>query len=180
MTSDGSLDERYLIWLYGHIGPTKTRNPERSFWLLAGQLHTKRFEWGVPNDDNRTEDGKDLRHEFLTLTTTGCDQLWLEQDCSMLEMLIALSRRVEFESAQSSYHWFWTMLENLNLRVYTDIVYDDEVEMIVEKAITAVIDRRYRSNGNGGLFPLKRPPRDQRSVEIWYQMSSYLLENGYE
>lgn len=180
MTIDESLDSRYLNWLYSQIGPANNKNPERSFWLLAEQLHMKRFDWVIPNDDNRTEDGKALREEFLARFDARCDRQWLEQDCSILEMLIALSRRVEFESAHDAYHWFWTMLENLNLRVYTDAVYDDEVGLIVEKAITAVIDRRYRSNGDGGLFPLLRPNRDQRQVEIWYQMSSYLLENGYE
>lgn len=140
----------------------------------------KRFEWGIPNDDNRTEDGKDLRPEFIATHDAECNNAWLSQACSMLEMLIALSRRLEFESNHDTYHWFWTLLENLNLRVYTDAVYDDEVEMIVDKTLIAVIDRRYRSNGDGGLFPLRRPKTDQRKVEIWYQMSLYLLENGYE
>lgn len=140
----------------------------------------KRFVWGVPNDDNRTEDGKDLRPEFLSTHDAECSNAWISQACSMLEMLIALSRRLEFESSQDTYHWFWTLLENLNLRVYTDSMYDDEVEMIVDKTLISVIDRRYRSNGVGGLFPLKRPKADQRKTEIWYQMSAYLLENDYE
>ena len=139
----------------------------------------KRFDWAVANDDNRIEDGKALRLEFLNQFEAEGSQEWVEQECSMLEMLIALSRRVEFESAHDAYHWFWTMLDNLNLRVYTDSVYDDEVVMLVDQAMIAVIDRRYRANGTGGLFPLARPTRDQRKVEIWYQMSSYLLENDY-
>ena len=32
-------------------------------------------------------------------------------------------------------------------------------------------------NGTGGLFPLKRPRVNQRRVEVWYQMSEYLMEN---
>ena len=39
------------------------------------------------------------------------------------------------------------------------------------------VERRYKRSGEGGLFPLKNAAKDQRKVEIWYQLSSYLLEN---
>lgn len=180
MTSENSLDERYFDWLYSQIGLLRNSNPARSYWLLAEQFHNKRFEWAIPNDDNRTEEGKLLRNEFLNDFEAECEYVWIDQDCSVLEMMIALSRRIEFESAQDAFYWFWKMVENLKLREYTDDTYDDEVAMVVDKAITAVIDRQYRKNGSGGLFPLKNPRADQRDVEIWYQMSLYLLENGYE
>lgn len=181
MTSDGSLDSRYLDWLYSQIGPAKNnRNPARSFWLLAEQLHTKRFRWSVPNDDNRNEDGKDLRDVFLALTDAKCSQKWLEQPCSILEMMIALSRRLEFESANDSYSWFWQMIENLSFRIHNDEAYNDDVHFQVDYILNRLIDRSYLPNGDGGLFPLTDPENDQRKIEIWYQMSSYLLENGYE
>lgn len=182
MTSDVNLDERYLDWLYSKVGSVSNKNPARTYILLAEQMHNTRFNWTVPNDDNRIEDGKDLRQEFLLETNAECDQEWLERDCSMLEMLIALSRRVEFESAKDTFYWFWKILENLQIRSCTDEAYleDDRVPMIVDQAIYRVINRTYGSNGEGGMFPLKHSNQDQRKVEIWYQMGAYLLENGYD
>lgn len=174
-----NLDSRYLDWLYSQIGPNN-RNPARSYSLLAEQLHNTEFTWSVPNDDNRLEDGVDLREEFLEFIQAERDRRWLRQNASMLEVLIALSRRAEFESTHEAYDWFWRMVSNIGLRDYTDDVYDERVHDHVEDVIADVIERRYDSNGHGGLFPLHDPETDQRRVELWFQMSSYLLENGYE
>ena len=40
-----------------------------------------------------------------------------------------------------------------------------------------MLAREYSDNGHGGLFPLKNPKKDQRKVEIWYQMTEYINEN---
>lgn len=173
------LDSRYLDWLYSQIGPNN-RNPARSYWQLAEQLHNAEFTWSVPNDDNRLEDGVDLREEFLASIDAERDQRWLRQTASLLEVLIALSRRAEFESTHEAYDWFWRMISNIGLRDYTDDVYDGHAFEHVDEVIADVIQRRYDSDGRGGLFPLHNPETDQRRVELWYQMSSYLLENGYE
>lgn len=181
MTSDDTLDRRYFDWLYSQIGPAKNnRNPARSFWLLAEQLFKKQFNWHTPNDDNRIEDGKDLRDLFLEDIHAERNQSWLDQECSMLEIMVALSRSIEFESSHDAYYWFWRMIENLNLRIYTDDKYDDDVHFIVDDALNIVIDRTYLYDGTGGLFPLRHSKEDQRNVEIWYQMSAYLLEDSYE
>jgi hypothetical protein len=39
-----------------------------------------------------------------------------------------------------------------------------------------IMDRRYERNGQGGLFPLRKPAMDQRDVEIWYQANAYMIE----
>jgi len=180
MASDGTLDARYLDWLYEQVSPSQSNNPSLSFWKLCEQLFRKRFEWFQPNDDNRIEDAKILREEFVIDSDAERNQDWMDIDCSVLEMLVALSRRCEFESSRDAYFWFWRMLQSLNLLNYTDDVYDREVERDVNDALEIMIQRTYRRDGVGGLFPLTRPNRDQRKVEIWYQMSAYILENGYE
>lgn len=180
MASEGTLDARYLDWLYEQVSPSQTNNPALSLWKLCEQLFRKRFEDFQPNDGNRVEDGKLLREEFIEQTGAEGDRNWMEIDCSVLEMMIALSRRCEFESIHDAYFWFWRMIQNLGLREYTDDRYDREVEYIVNDALETMIHRTYRRDGVGGLFPLARPDRDQRKVEIWYQMSAYILENGYE
>src|SRR5690606_12696463 len=177
-TDDRTLDARYLDWLYKYIGDSQTRNPERSHFLLAVELFQKEFVWFVPNDDNRVEDGRILREEFFDEMAAGRDRDWLEQECSMLEMLVALSRRCAFETNEEPIDWFWVLMDNLGLREYNDEEYNqnDDFKLDVDIILDRVIQRTYDADGRGGLFPLRNPTRDQREVEIWYQMAAYILE----
>lgn len=178
----GTIDDRYFEWLYSLIGAVRNRNPARSYWGLTRQLYVKEFVWIVPNDDNRVEDGKDLRREFIEQNGLDPDQIdptWMNLGCSMLEMLIALGRRASFESeGKTSGDWFWMMINNLDLRRFNDERYDDEGAQIIDETLDCVIYRNYSYDGSGGLFPLKDPIIDQRKVELWYQLAEYLLE-GY-
>ncbi len=81
-------------------------------------------------------------------------------------------------------------MENLGLARYFDSYLRGNNEFLVEK-IDEIIDiwmyRRFDFNGFGGLFPLKwgrlRPgqrKKDQRKVEIWYQMQAYMIEKEVE
>lgn len=180
MTENGTLDDLYFEWLYKKIGSVRNRNPARSHWNLAKQLYRKQFAWFVPNDDNRECEGKDLRHEFIDeQDIEDVEIFWLQLDCSMLEMLIALARRAAYESYGDAREWFWKFMENLGLNQYTDEFYNDEAALDIEVALDRVINRTYERNGDGGLFPLKNAKKDQRKVELWYQLATYLLEGGY-
>lgn len=180
MTSDDqSLDARYLDWLYKFVGSAQNRNPSRSYWVLLEVLFTKEFRWFIPNDDNRVVDGQELREEFIDETGAERNELWLEEGCSMLEMLIALSRRLEFDDeTTTAFEWFWVLMDNIGLRPFVDDTYSDEFKVDVEVILDRVIERTYKTNGQGGLFPLKHAREDQREVEIWYQMAAYLSENN--
>lgn len=171
-----NLDELYFEWLYGQISSVKLKNPSRTYWNLFRILFKKEFIWWVPNDDNRVEDGKDLRYEFLEDAKESATVDWLDLGCSMLELFIGLSRRLAFETNAEPAEWFWELLENLDLRQYNDrvIIPCDEVEAALDK----VIWRTYKRNGSGGLFPLKRARQDQREVELWYQLGEYILERS--
>lgn len=171
------LDELYLKWLYEHIGLTNSSNPARTHWKLAQHLLSTEFIWLIPNDDNRCEDGKELRYEFAEeLGLFDIDPDWMEMGCSMLEMLIALSRRVAFYGEGAPSVWFWRMMKNLGLDKINDRVRFNR--RVVDEAIERVMWRLYDSDGRGGLFPLRNPKQDQRDVELWYQMNAYLLENA--
>lgn len=183
MNDTGTIDDLYFEWLYGFVGSVKNKNPTRSYWNLCKQLYTKPFSWTVPNDDNREEDGKDLRGEFMDHYEINIDEMepqWLELDCSMLEMLLALARRASFESYGEPIEWFWKFINNLQLREYTDEVYNIDAMDTIDGVLDRVILRQYDRNGVGGLFPLSNATKDQRKVELWYQLSAYLLECGYE
>jgi hypothetical protein len=173
---DEPFDERYLVWLYSQVAPLRLKNPARTHWALLRQLYKKEFVWLVPNDDNRVEDGKSLRREFLNDYEVDVDQEWLTMGCSMLEMLIALSRRLSFEADGEPRAWFWHLIQTLDLEQYNDKHYNDDAEKVIDETLDRVIWRRYEPNGQGGLFPIRNPPEDQREVEIWYQLSAYLAE----
>lgn len=174
------LDETYLKWLYSQVASVKLKNPARSYWGLMRALYSTEFVWLIPNDDNRLEDGRDLRREFIEEQhMDSVEDDWMTIGCSMLEMLLALSRRLVFESddGSESPDWFWHLLNNLNLAHFNDshIQTDQQIEY-VKFQLETVVWRNYREDGFGGLFPLKDPQEDQRRVELWYQLSNYLLE----
>ncbi len=175
---DEPLDELYLHWLYKKIGSVRLKNPARTYWSLARKLYTKEFVWLIPNDDNRAEDGRELRYEFMhDEEISYVDDAWMDLGCSMLEMLIALSRRLAFQTEGDPRSWFWHLLDNLGLEHYTDAyfgVMDYEGEL--DEKLDSVIWRTYEPDGGGGLFPLRHPHEDQRDVELWFQLSAYLLE----
>jgi len=149
---------------------------------LLAQLYQHPFTHFVPNDDNRAADGKHLREEFL-IERSRMGSFSFPPTCTFLEMLIALSYRVEYQLFDMPYGLdaraaFWTLIENLELGWCTDAAFnsDDGVGIIAEK-VRVVNTRDYEGDGYGGLFPLREPKKDQRKVEIWYQMMAYLMEN---
>lgn len=176
------LDDLYLEWLYRQVAPVRLKNPARTYWSLLKQMHTTQFIWLVPNDDNRIEDGRNLRYEFIRETNCTDEDLvdpeWLSLECSVLEMMIALSRRLSFEVEREPRDWFWELMKNLEINKHNDALYLENPSVAEEvfQILSALIWRIYREDGYGGLFPLRDAKQDQRDVEIWYQMSSYLLE----
>lgn len=164
------LDELYFKWLYEQVADSFP-----SYWKLLKLLYTKEFVWFVPNDDNRIEDGRDLRYEFVDqFKNENPDQGWMRLGCSFLELLIGLSRRFSFECEGEPREWFWHILKNINLHDYDD----DKTLPIqdIDDILDRVIWRTYKHNGVGGLFPLVEPCQDQREIELWYQLSAYILE----
>lgn len=174
---DGPLDEQYLTWLYSRVSPLRLKNPSRTHWGLLRQMYKTQFIWWIPNDDNRMEDGRELRREFLEEEgITNVDRNWLDLGCSMLEMLIALSRRLAFEVDGESRAWFWHLVEVIELYKFNDKKYNEEAQRIIDETLDRIIWRNYEPDGKGGLFPLRNPSNDQRKVELWYQASAYLVE----
>lgn len=169
------LDELYFTWLYSRVCSATNKNPRRSYWGLLRLLYKTEYRWQkISMDENRAEDGRDLRLSFLRqYSDQSMDVDWMELPCSFLEFLIALSDRAAFESSLSRSTWFWTMLDNLGLATHNDISFKSE---IAERRLQICMDREYDEDGIGGLFPLDQPMIDQRYVEVWYQLAAYILE----
>jgi len=164
-------NDLYFNWLLDKAGAKK------SYKSLCEQLHSTEFKWFIPNDDNRIEDGKNLRTMFLDEFGVYTGNSWSKFDCSILELILGISYRLSYETDMDVDAWFWELIDNLNLSKYTDVYYDEVAYQEINKATKKINNRTYKRNGEGGLFPIKNHNEDQRAIEIWYQMSAYLLEN---
>lgn len=181
MNAKRPLDDTYFEWLCRQVSTPIRGAQTESYLTLLTQLHNTPFVFSIPNDDNRAEDGVGLRTKFVQKNPISfIDHFWFGQDCSLLEMLVALAERTAFESYDQLDRWFHLFLKQLMLDEYTDYYYrvNRHAQEEVEHILHVLNHREYESNGTGGLFPLHNPSRDQREVELWYQMSSYLLEGG--
>lgn len=151
-----------------------------SYERLLTHLHTIKFTYSIRKDQNRAEDGKDLRWRFingLVNSDGGADYLsCLVDPCSVLEMMVALAIRCEEIMddpclGDRTAQWFWGMIVNLGLGAMTDTRYDQQV---VNEAVDRFLKRDYEPNGKGGLFTVRHCEYDLRTVEIWKQMCWYL------
>lgn len=170
------LDELYLTWLYGQVADPEEKRPGRTYWHLMREFYKTEFVWIVPHDDNRCQDGKDLREEFARdMRITIHDDGWLCLGCSMLELFVSLSRRLAFEGEGEPSRWFWEMMHNIGLDAEVDSAKNPRMD--ISQILFKIIWRKYEADGQGGLFPLREPRENQRFVELWYQMQAYLIEN---
>lgn len=173
-----STDEYYFSWLCRKIG-----SGDDSKWDdVLRLLFYMTFRSFVPNDENRATDGLEQRDMFQHETGFRMNQQEYNRPCSVLEMLIALASRMAFlttsdpadDDCDDIITNFWIMISNLNLLPRNERGYSNN-----DKKIDSFVMRRYRSDGQGGIFPLKNPRQDQREVELWYQMQEYVATTLY-
>lgn len=176
------IEQDYFHWLCEAINADHERD---SYWLVLKDLHRRSFVPMIEHDDNRESDGLELREEYLRdIQADKYDRI--SGDCSILEMMIALAKRMDFETSavfdggspknQTSY-WFWDMMHNLKLDLADDATYSQiGGREYVDAVVDDLVNREYEADGSGGLFPLTTAYEDQRDVEIWYQMAAYLNE----
>lgn len=178
MTRD-ELVNQYFNWMY-HL--VINRYSKLSYRKLFVRLHSTEFIYSIPMDDNRAEDGVELRYRFgreQQYSDTTIASLLDTGPCSILEMMIALSIRCEEhimddpDIGNRTGQWFWHMIINLGLDSMDDTKFDREY---VDFVLKRLIERRYERDGKGGLFIVSNSRRDMRSVDIWYQMCWYLDE----
>lgn len=157
--------------------------PEMQFNKVLEYLASREFTYLIPNDENRYQDGLELRYRFgMAITNNDIDEAshiasQIVGPCSVLEMMIALAVRMEEAIMDNpaignrTSHWFWRMMSNLGLSGMTDDIYnEDEVAFIVDR----LLNRTYAPDGAGGLFRVRGINEDMRNVEIWWQMTWFL------
>lgn len=172
-----NLWDEYFDWLLKRLNLRK-----RGYSDLLYLLFDTPFRVILDRDVNRLKDGEYLRNRFFI--DIGVSGDFMDHPVSVLEVLLALSERIENEyignpSDPRPDIIFWEMLCNLGLDYagFEDnrIKYPTNLRRFHD-IIDTFLDREYDFYGKGGLFPLKSVSFDQRDVEIWDQMQAYLSE----
>lgn len=180
MTRD-RLKKVYFEWIYRLVCDERYTG-DLSYRKLLTRLNEIDFVYIIDEDGNREEDGIDLRYRFgyensieQPIIATYLD----DRPCSVLEMMAALAFRCEEhimydpDIGNRTGRWFWEMITSLGLCSMNDDVYD---ELYVDRVVERFLERKYKRNGDGGLFKVKDRSVDMREIEIWYQMCRRLNE----
>lgn len=171
------LSNEYFEWLF-ELMCANRYSDNISYRKLLMYLHTKDFRYSIAMDENRADDGYELRYRY-SLERPDIDDIYayLDEPCSVLEMMVALAIRCEEhimdddEIGDRTRQWFWNMVVNLGLGDMDDTNFD---KRYVNDVIETFLDREYEPNGRGGLFIIRDCDVDLREVEIWYQLMWYL------
>lgn len=164
----------YYQWLIGLLDDDYLAE---SYQKLTADMFETEFVWTVAYDGNRAADGLNMRSIY---SRESGRPVYMDTDCNVLEMFIALCRRCDEElmydpdDQRGAGYWFWVILENMGLDIYDDYSYDrDAVDTILERFLT----RDYEKNGFGGPFYVCNSMCDFRDKDLWWQLNVFLEEN---
>lgn len=173
---EDQIKNDYFEWLYKNACKGKI-NDNVSYRKVFHLMHNTNFDFYMPNDVNRANDGIDLRYRFGN--RHGYDNIMniIDEPCSVLEMMLALAMRCEDTiMANVAYgdrttQWFWGMMQSLGLSYMIDERYDQNE---ANRILYDFMEHRYQPNGKGGLFYIRDCANDLRDEEIWTQLCWYL------
>lgn len=170
------INNDYFEWLFDIVCGSVC-NEKISYRRLMMELHSIDFRYIIDRDENRANDGLDLRYRFSVEKDCGKDiSKYIIGPCSVFEMIAALAIRCEEtimddpRYGDRTAQWFWGMINNLGLGSMIDSNFDKDY---VHEVVDTFLDRKYAPNGRGGLFTV-RNCGDLRKVEIWCQLNWYL------
>jgi hypothetical protein len=172
MMADTNLRESYLNWLINIIMPD-----EDGYKKLITALFETDYCPYFEEDKNRYEDGMSLRYEFFITNEIDEHTAYVEfgnPPCTMLEMMIALAKRMCDVIGETPTVWFKQMLSSLQI-LYMN---DDNLfnKTTFDNVMYTFMTNSYEPNGQGGLFTLEHYMGDIRHIEIWYQMNAFVNE----
>lgn len=163
------IQMKYFWWL-----AIRVNEDHKDYVLLLKELYSRSFYYILDDDRERLRDGIALREKW-------CSEVALDNEsykkvickpCSILEMMIALARRIEVDMLGSgSYAWiFWKMIENLGLEGMSDLNYDSSE---ISLAIDALMLNEYEDSGKGGLFYISDDV-ELKGMSIWNQAMKWV------
>ena len=178
-----ALNDRYFRWLLGIIG---FKEPMSCRYIsLLSYLYLTPFRLSNPvvgNDDNRLNDGFDLRVDYSDNFKRDNQPAIFDEPVSVLEVLVAFARRIDddimYDGNLHARRWFFIMIDNLGLTECTDDSIDDYWSVDeVAQILDIWMSRDYGPDGKGSIFPLRTTTFNQKNLEMWYQMQEWFREN---
>ena len=167
----------YFEWLCNLVEGSETQNSGYKMTNLLIFLHNSSFTYLHPMDENRANDGIGLRREFKL--ATGMDDSLLTGPCSVLEMLVALSIRIENDISYDAEYgnrigqWFWQMATNIGFGgMYNSNWNPQEAEAVLQR----FLNRQYRPDGAGSIFTIHTPGANVLDMDLWTQMLWHFSE----
>ena len=165
----------YRDWLVGYVN-----NGREDYGPMLRELSRKEFYSLVKYDEDRAADGVALRETWAETVGYRGDTAW--GPCTVLEVLIGIALRIEFQLFGSRWmdEWqapeiFWEMARNLGLEKYAGDLSEqkyDEISLICDK----FVERLYKRHGEGNIFGPQNTEKDVRKMNIWAQMGLFMRE----
>lgn len=175
----------YLCWLMNQC-QLEAAGPYGYLSLCEILLDTY-FLSLIEFDENRAEEGRELREEWAESQGGDISETeMLPYTCNMLELILVMARRMAYEMMDSQYEagvgkWVMEILENAGLATFRNDYFETDPEYHgnrIKAILKDIIYRRYLHTGDGGFFPAKfYTTKDYRKMELLTQMNNYLAEN---
>lgn len=184
--------QSYVAWLESFtIDEQISDERRRSYHNLIRTLWEIDFEPSIGNDHDRAAEGLELRDRYNDILAKKAgegdfvtpDVHGIFGECRVLEMLVALSMRMydlmqDMGLYNSVSRWFWEIMGNVNFDILDDETWgygDGRRASYCRQFVLNVCDEIMHGFGRGidrryGWFS----QYDWDSIEIWYQMHSYL------
>lgn len=188
------VNSEYFRWLCNRVGIGN--HSGKTYYCLAYILNEKKFYHIIGNDANRIEDAKKLRDEWIAgfelsngfsgkfgnekSSAKDVDAYIFDGEISILELLVSLAIRIETdimmddEKGDRTAYWFWLMLENLKLHVYSDDSFSDADMDAIYTILDRLLERDYGEYGDGSIFPTPGYAIGHKDSEIWRQLTAWL------
>lgn len=179
----------YFEWLESFTIDEQLVNSNKQYRKLLRTLLDIPFWGAIGNDDDRGEEGLELRVRYNDIfakksgkgdfNTPEVDDIF--GHCRVLEMLIALSMHMydlmqDMGIYNSVSRWFWEIMRNVGLDKFDDQHFNKRTKYIITKTVEDILNLdsgNVKTGTRGGWFN----SRNWQEIEIWYQMHEYL--RGY-
>lgn len=171
----------YRDWLIANFG----LNNELDYILEV--LFDIEFYSLVKYDEDRAMDGLVLRDEwaeYLGFDDFG-DLVGSKYDfgaANVLEVLIGIAKRIEFQLFGSIYmdDWgpveiLWNLIENLGL-TDEEVVHSCDTFERISSIVTLFLSRENFRHKKCHIFTFETPPKGLKNMNIWSQMTLYIRE----
>ena len=167
-------EREYRDWLVNKV------NTVEDYTYLLRELYSIEFYSTMKYDEDRGMDGLMLRSEWAG--EVGYTDSLDFGVANVLEVLIGIARRIEFQLFGTYYYdeWdyvriFWDLIENLGLiemfGTLSRYTFDE-----IRSNVTHFLDRDYFRHKNGNIFDIDEDPKYLQKLNIWTQMGLYIRQ----